>query len=131
MKKLLFPMFAVVLLTGCVSAEKRKAEELNNKRMINSIQYPNTSRLKYTLDRGANPNLKDAYGVPVLTRAVAAKRAEHVKMLLNRGADVHALDNDGETAVFAAVAANDTAILKLLTSKGASINFKNKNGKTN
>ena len=130
MKKLLFPMFAVVLLTGCVSAEKRKAEELNNKRMVNSIQYPNTSRLKYTLDRGANPNLKDAYGVPVLTRAVAAKRAEHVKMLLNRGADVHAVDNDGETAVFAAVAANDTAILKLLTSKGASINLKNKNGKT-
>ena len=130
MKKLLFPMFAVVLLTGCVSAEKRKAEELNNKRMINSIQYTNTSRLKYTLDRGANPNLKDAYGVPVLTRAVAAKRAEHVKMLLNRGADIHALDNDGETAVFAAAAANDTAILKLLTSKGASINLKNKNGKT-
>ena len=130
MRKFFPPLVAVILLTGCASVEKNNAQEQNNKRMINSIQYPGTTRLKFTLDRGANPNYKDAYGVPVLTRAVAAGKIDQVNLLLDRGADVHAKDNDGETAVFAAVALNDLSILKILISKGASISIKNKNGKT-
>jgi uncharacterized protein YceK len=60
MKKLLLPITAIILLTGCVSVEQRKAQEQNDRRMINSIQYPGTARLKYTLDRGADP--KDLRG---------------------------------------------------------------------
>lgn len=129
-KTILLPSFVLVLLTGCLSTAEKQAIEQNNRRMINSIQYPATARLKYTLDRGADPNLKDQYGVPVLFRAVAAKRMEHLKMLLDHGADLHAVDQDGETVIYAAVATNDIKIVDTLIKKGVSVNVRNKIGKT-
>lgn len=129
-KTILLPSFVLVLLTGCLSTAEKQAIEQNNRRMINSIQYPATARLKYTLDRGADPNLKDQYGVPVLFRAVAAKRMEHLKMLLDHGADLHAVDQDGETVIYAAVATNDIKIVDTLIRKGVSVNVRNKIGKT-
>jgi len=129
-KKILLPSLAHVLFTGCLSTAEKKAIEQNNRRMINSIQYPATARLKYTLDRGADPNLKDQFGVPVLFRAIAAKKMEHAKMLLDRGADIHAVDQDGETVLYAAVATNDIKIVDALIKKGVSVNVSNKIGKT-
>ena len=129
-KKILLPSLALVLFTGCLSTAEKKAIEQNNRRMINSIQYPATARLKYTLDRGADPNLKDQFGVPVLFRAIAAKKMEHAKMLLDRGADIHAVDQDGETVLYAAVATNDIKIVDALIKKGVSVNVRNKIGKT-
>ena len=128
-KKLIVPAAAVILLTGCFSTADKQAQELNNSRLINSIQYPGTARLKYTLDRGGDPNVKDQYGVPVLIRAVALNRQEHVKMLLDRGADINAMDPDGETAVFPAAASGNIEMLDLLLRKGAVLNVRGKNGK--
>lgn len=130
MKKILFPMLAAVLFSGCVSTEEKKAQELNNRRLIYALEYPGTARLKLTLDRGGDPNFKDKYGVPALVKAVALNKMEHVKMLLDRGADVNAADPDGETAVFPAVSNNNRKLLDLLISKGASVKVRGRNGKT-
>lgn len=129
-KRFIVPAVAVMLFSGCVSTEKKEAIELNNRRLIQSLQYPGTARLKYTLDRGADPNFKDQYGVPALIKAVALKQIDHVKMLLARGANVNAVDPDGETAVFAAASTGNVALLELLVKHGAALNIRGKNGKT-
>ena len=130
MKKIFFPALAVLLLTGCASTEQEKAQELKNRRLILSLQYPGTAHLKVTLNRGGDPNYKDKYGVPALIKAVAMNKPEHVKMLLAYKADVNAVDPDGETAVFPAVSSNNRELLDLLISKGASINIRGRNGRT-
>lgn len=128
--KILFPALAAMMLSACVSSELKEAQELNNRRCINSIKFPTTVRLQYTLKRGADPNLKDLYGVPILINAAAANKPEHVQLLLDCGANVHAADPDGETAVFSAASSGNIDILKMLMAKGASLNGKGRNGRT-
>lgn len=128
--KVILPALAVILLTGCVSTAEQEAKEQNNKRLINALRYPGASRLKYTLDRGGDPNVRDQYGVPALIRAVAAQKMDHVELLLKHGADINALDPDGENALFAAVSTGNVELVELLVKKGASLDVRGKNGKT-
>ena len=102
MIKLLLPAVAIAFLAGCVSSRQEELQNQMNRRMFASINFDTAARLKYTLKHKADPNAKDPRGVPVLIRAAAAGKLEHVRALLENGADVNAIDPDGETAMFAA-----------------------------
>ncbi|MBQ7403963.1 MAG: ankyrin repeat domain-containing protein [Lentisphaeria bacterium] len=128
--RMLFPVLAMTLLAGCVSSKEAELQEKINRRMFASIHFETPARLKYTLKHNANPNAKDPRGVPVLIRAAAAGKLEHVKVLLENGADINITDPDGETAMFAAASRGDNKMIALLLEKGASPNGKGRNGRS-
>jgi ankyrin repeat protein len=93
-----------------------------------SIRRADISRVKALLQSGADPNVRDASGVPALMRAVVYQPAEGVRLFLDRGADVNATSRTGATALM--WAAPDTGKVRLLLDRGARPNLRALDGAT-
>jgi len=74
--------------------------------------------VKSLLDKGADPNLKDAKERTALMLAAEHGHATTVKILLEHGADPHAKDESGSTALGMAVVNDHKRVIKLLTDAG-------------
>lgn len=73
------------------------------------------------LERGADPNVRNPAGYPMLVLAAASEAmpVDAVKALLARGADLHAVGPDGETALAVAHRHGHTAVVDALVAAGA------------
>lgn len=89
-----------------------------DERLERSIgRYGQGAYVYRALEDGANPNLRDDQGVPMLHRAVAFEFDVHD--LFEHGADLNATDLEGNTALHYAVAGNQVATVERLLEYGA------------
>lgn len=75
--------------------------------------------IRFLLQRGADPNIRNKKGITPLQLATAMGFAEGVEALIKGGASVNVSDQTGETPLIAAVHSRNVAIVRLLLEKGA------------
>lgn len=97
------------------------------------LSYSDSGKIdyvKYLLDHGANPNVKDEYGVTPLMYASQFGSFELVNLLLTNNADPNVAPYDGNTALVASVRAGNDSIAELLIKYNANVNVSNNLGLT-
>ncbi len=75
--------------------------------------------VRFLLQRGADPNIRNKKGVTPLQLATAMNFADAVEELVKKGANVNVSDQTGETPLIAAVHQRNVAMVRLLLDKGA------------
>jgi uncharacterized protein len=75
--------------------------------------------IRFLLQRGADPNIRNKKGMTALQLATAMGFTEGVEALIKGGASVNVSDQTGETPLIAAVHARNVAMVRLLLEKGA------------
>lgn len=75
--------------------------------------------VRFLLQRGADPNIRNKRGLTPLQLATALGFADGVDALIKGGANVNIADQTGETPLIAAVHARNTALVRMLLDKGA------------
>jgi ankyrin repeat protein len=84
-------------------------------------------RVRYYLDHGVNPNIKNTNDETPLHLAAAFHRTKVVKFLLDSGANVHVKNKSGSTPLHTT---KNTEVVTLLIRKGADVNAKDNDGMT-
>ena len=82
----------------------------------------NRVMIQLLLDRGANPNKSQKYGVTPLHKAAHHGHKAVIKLLLDKGADPNGSDQDGWTALHWATYCDHKDVVKLLLERGADPN---------
>ncbi len=83
-------------------------------------QKHDVNAVKSLLDRGVNPNAKDANGSTLIHYAVTNNQVDIAKLLIDRGADIHAhYGEDKHTVLHLAVLHEDGEMTKLLLDRKA------------
>ena len=75
--------------------------------------------VKFLLQRGADPNIKDKKGVYPIQISAALGDGDSLEELIKGGAQVDVADQQGETPLIAAVHKRDTAMIARLLKEGA------------
>ncbi len=75
--------------------------------------------VRFLLQRGANPNIRDKKGLTPIQVAVNLGFVDGVEELIKRGAQVDVSDRAGETPLIAAVHKRDVPIIRRLLAQGA------------
>ena len=75
--------------------------------------------IRFLLQRGADPNIRNKKGISPLQLATAMGFTEGVEALIKGGASVNVSDQTGETPLIAAVHSRNVAMVRLLLEKGA------------
>ncbi len=87
--------------------------------------------LRYFLEAGFSPDVRDAKGVPLLCLAVRNDHKSAVELLLDHGADINAVSQDrGNTPLMDASAAQNLELMKYLIDAGAMLDICSRNGQT-
>jgi ankyrin repeat protein len=107
---------AVAILAVAVSAQSHDAPQS----LVQAIERNDTSAVSRLMGSGANPNAKDADGVPVLMLATLFADTACVDELLKRGADPNLADSSGATALMWAMPDQQKA--RVLIEHGANVN---------
>jgi len=81
-------------------------------------------RVRFLLERGADPNVPDRQGQPPLVIAAQNRDTRMIELLLNAGADVNAADRAGLTALHHAVLRNHVPTIEVLVRRGADLTRK-------
>ncbi len=85
---------------------------------------------KKLLNRGASPNLKNRYGVPLFIIAAYENNLEITKWFLQNGTNINAKDLHGDTALHNAVYKGHKYVVETLLEYGAKTDLINKKGLT-
>lgn len=96
----------------------RKIDEL----LLQSIQNDDFEQVKALIDQGANINLKDPDGNPILH---LTHNSDILKFLIQSGADVNATNADGYSLIYGH---KTPRAINLLVKYGAKVNVKSKDG---
>jgi len=75
--------------------------------------------VNFLLQKGANPDIRDAKGVTPLELAASLRFLEGMEALADAGANVDETNSTGETPLILAVHMRDTDMVKMLLDKGA------------
>ena len=75
--------------------------------------------VRFLLQRGADPNIRNKKGVTPLQLATAMGFTDGVEELIKKGASVNVSDQTGETPLIAAVHSRNVPLVRLLLEKGA------------
>lgn len=89
-----------------------------------------TNAVEKAISKGANPNLKDENGDPVLILAIRKKNLDLVKTLIECKANPDTIASDSDTALITAIKNNALEITKFLVKNRANINAVNANQET-
>jgi ankyrin repeat protein len=107
--------------------------------LVSATQSGDQKSVAYLLDRGADVNYQDDFGLSPLHVAASTQDSNCVSLLLKRGAKVNVRDKAGRTPLHYAVGARrlpwepkdgDIEAAKLLLDHGADINITDKEDKT-
>jgi ankyrin repeat protein len=146
-KKAIFSISLIIIILLSVSCGKKGGENASQAEasqttaevrikhtddipLINAVNNKNYNEVKKLLEKGANPNSKNKYGVSTLILASYNGSFVIVKLLLEAGADVNAKDRDGDTALHNGVYKKHERVVTTLLNHDADINIKNSKGKT-
>ena len=86
--------------------------------------------VRFLLQRGANPNIRNNEGLTPLQLAVRLGFVEGAEELLKRGAQVNIGDRQGETPLITAVHQRNAALVRELLSKGADPDHNDNSGRS-
>lgn len=114
-----------VAATFCAISLSAQSQNEAQQSLIQAVQRNDTATLARLVASGANPNAKDADGVPVLMLATLFADASCVERLLNLGAEPNQTDSVGATALMWAVP--DVAKARVLIAHGANVNARSSN----
>lgn len=119
-----------IFLCASVTAAPRVAKDISaaNTALLSAIRDGDIGRMTAALNRGADPNTKDAEGWPALVTAALYGNEMSVELLLERGADANAATPAGLTALH--VAAGDLGKARDLIAHGADANARTKAERT-
>lgn len=103
-----------------------------NARLLEAVQQANVVVVDSCLRRGADPNLRDDEGNPLIILALEKNRPELLKVLLDHGVQVDARRQSGyqSTALMETALRNDLEAASLLLAKGAGLNLRDSTGDT-
>jgi len=93
-------------------------------------QRRDTLWIRFLLQRGANPNVRDRNGTTPLQIAVRLGHVEGVEEFLKRGADVDISDSQGETPLMTAVHQRNVELVRTLLEKGADPDVNDNTGRS-
>ncbi|AKM11398.1 ankyrin [Croceicoccus naphthovorans] len=86
--------------------------------------------VKFLLQKGANPNIRDNKGVTPLELAASLRFIEAIEALAEAGADVDETNSTGETALMLATHIRDGEMAKVLLEHGANPDKTDNSGRT-
>ena len=75
--------------------------------------------VRFLLQRGANPNIRDRNGITPIQLATQLGFVEGVEELIKKGAQVNVADSQGETPLIAAVHQRNVELVRRLLAEGA------------
>lgn len=107
-------------------------EEVNEELIYRAL-FGQVADVRLLLQSGADPNIKNEKGWPVLSIAIYRSDAEAlpiVQALLNAGANITAFDPHGELPLTRAILLKNTDIAKILLNYGATLYQRNRDGRT-
>lgn len=84
-----------------------------------SVQRMDGLWVRFLLQRGADPNIRNKRGITPLQLATQLSFIDGVEELIKGGANVQISDQTGETPLIAAVLARNVPLVRLLLEKGA------------
>jgi ankyrin repeat protein len=100
-----------------------------NKLLIQAVIDSKPALLPVSLKYGANPNVSDSLGKPVLWLAVAKNNMENIQNLLAAGAEINSRDaQKGATPLMIAIAARNEPMARFLLSVNADPNILDNEG---
>lgn len=122
-------LIAVLVGAGLAIAgpQGSNTSEMNQK-LLDAVRGGDNRAVKMLLAQGAEVNIRDAEGTPLLMNAVLYADAECVRLLLDHKADPNAQNGAGATALLWTAADPEKA--QLLLSHGANVNVQSKLGRT-
>ncbi|KAF5200513.1 Ankyrin repeat domain-containing protein [Thalictrum thalictroides] len=98
--------------------------------VLTTARRGEVNNLKQLLQRGANPNYKDQYGLTALHASAIKGHKDIVSMLIESGMDLECHDKENHTALHLAVEGGNFETVELLVNKGANINAMSMKGAT-
>lgn len=81
--------------------------------LLRAISEGRYRAVPWLLREGADPNIRNRFGLPVLMTAIARKQAEVVRLLLDAGADTQ-VQHGGFTPLIYAQMTQDEAIVRMI-----------------
>lgn len=90
--------------------------------LVRAIWERDGEGVRALLARGAKPDTRDEFGIPVLHLAAGDGQVDSVRALLEAGADVSLRDPDGRTALMEGAESGVAEIVTLLVARGAEVN---------
>jgi uncharacterized protein len=120
----LVPLLIACTLHSAGAQEKvfTGARDNDSKTLSLAIQRDDLAAVNALLERGANANTTDQYGVSLLMLACVNGNASIVDRLLKAGADPNSASPGGETALMTASRTGSAAAIKILLAHGAGVN---------
>ena len=98
---------------------------------MRAAQENNVEVIQFLIEKGADIDAKDYYGLNALNYAIMNEKAEAAEVLILEGIDVNVQDNDGFTPLMHAISnRNDEIILMILTYSNVDLTMKNKDQMT-
>lgn len=89
-----------------------------------------TTWMRFLLQRGANPNVRDRNGTTPLQIAVRLGHIDGVEALIKGGADVDTSDASGETPLMTAVHQRNVELVRTLLEEGADPDVNDNTGRS-
>jgi membrane protease YdiL (CAAX protease family) len=95
-----------------------------------AAQRPNPEMVRFLLEKGANPNVKDSHGETPLIVATEQNQLQNMKLLISKGANINSRNNRGFTALRSAAEYNRLEAARFLIDSGADLNLTDNEEKT-